>query len=30
MTATIRATSENIDFQNLVVLLDEVLKIKEY
>jgi putative acetyltransferase len=26
---TIRTTSENIDFQNLVVLLDEVLKIKD-
>jgi hypothetical protein len=30
MTTTIRTTSENIDFQNLVVLLDEVLRIKEY
>jgi putative acetyltransferase len=29
MTTTIRTTSENIDFQNLVVLLDEVLKIKD-
>jgi GNAT superfamily N-acetyltransferase len=29
MTKIIRTTSENIDFQNLVVLLDEVLKIKD-
>lgn len=29
MTTTIRTTPENIDFQNLVVLLDEVLKIKD-
>jgi putative acetyltransferase len=29
MTTTIRTTSENIDFQSLVVLLDEVLKIKD-
>jgi len=29
MTTTIRTTSENIDFQNLVVLLDEVLRIKD-
>jgi hypothetical protein len=30
MTTTIRTTPENIDFQKLVVLLDAVLKIKEY
>jgi putative acetyltransferase len=29
MTTTIRTTSENLDFQNLVVLLDEVLRIKD-
>ena len=29
MTTTIRTTSENIDFQKLVILLDEVLKIKD-
>ncbi|WP_281324106.1 GNAT family N-acetyltransferase [Flavobacterium sp. IMCC34518] len=29
MTTKIRTTSENIDFQNLVVLLDEVLRIKD-
>jgi putative acetyltransferase len=29
MNTTIRTTSENIDFQNLVVLLDEVLRIKD-
>jgi putative acetyltransferase len=29
MTRILRTTSENIDFQNLVVLLDEVLRIKD-
>jgi putative acetyltransferase len=29
MTTTTRTTSENIDFQKLVVLLDEILRIKD-
>ncbi|QKJ64335.1 GNAT family N-acetyltransferase [Flavobacterium sp. M31R6] len=29
MTTTTRTTSDNIDFQNLVVLLDEVLRMKD-
>ncbi|TRX36961.1 GNAT family N-acetyltransferase [Flavobacterium sp. ZT3R18] len=29
MPSVIRTTSENVDFQNLVILLDEVLRIKD-